>query len=85
MLLAEIGVGITGFGVFFIFFGILLYFDSVLLAFGNVSPSAPVLGGQEDQPQVHSDHSQSGWMRTWEGAGMMTAGSVGMKITPRSR
>lgn len=34
---AEIGVGITGFGVFFILFGILLYFDSVLLAFGNVS------------------------------------------------
>lgn len=33
---AEIGVGITGFGVFFILFGILLYFDSVLLAFGNL-------------------------------------------------
>ncbi|EDL39652.1 golgi transport 1 homolog A (S. cerevisiae), isoform CRA_a [Mus musculus] len=31
----KIGVGITGFGVFFILFGILLYFDSVLLAFGN--------------------------------------------------
>lgn len=39
--LAEIGVGITGFGVFFILFGILLYFDSVLLAFGNVSPQVP--------------------------------------------
>lgn len=39
---AEIGVGITGFGVFFILFGILLYFDSVLLAFGNVS--TPALG-----------------------------------------
>lgn len=38
MLPAEIGVGVTGFGVFFILFGILLYFDSVLLAFGNVSP-----------------------------------------------
>ncbi|EHB10532.1 Vesicle transport protein GOT1A, partial [Heterocephalus glaber] len=32
----EIGVGITGFGVFFILFGTLLYFDSVLLAFGNL-------------------------------------------------
>uniref|UniRef100_A0A8C0VV52 Vesicle transport protein GOT1A n=1 Tax=Castor canadensis TaxID=51338 RepID=A0A8C0VV52_CASCN len=32
----EIGVGITGFGIFFILFGILLYFDSVLLAFGNL-------------------------------------------------
>uniref|UniRef100_A0ABI7YYX5 Golgi transport 1A n=1 Tax=Felis catus TaxID=9685 RepID=A0ABI7YYX5_FELCA len=32
----EIGVGTTGFGIFFILFGILLYFDSVLLAFGNL-------------------------------------------------
>ncbi|XP_036765562.1 vesicle transport protein GOT1A isoform X2 [Manis pentadactyla] len=31
----KIGVGTTGFGIFFILFGILLYFDSVLLAFGN--------------------------------------------------
>lgn len=38
--IAEIGVGTTGFGIFFILFGILLYFDSVLLAFGNVSPPA---------------------------------------------
>lgn len=32
-----IGVGLVGFGLFFILFGMLLYFDSVLLAFGNVS------------------------------------------------
>ncbi|XP_043932011.1 vesicle transport protein GOT1A isoform X2 [Protopterus annectens] len=32
----KIGVGITGFGIFFVLFGILLYFDSVLLAFGNI-------------------------------------------------
>lgn len=32
----KIGVGISGFGIFFILFGILLYFDSVLLAFGNL-------------------------------------------------
>ncbi|KAL0978108.1 hypothetical protein UPYG_G00165990 [Umbra pygmaea] len=32
----KVGVGLTGFGLFFLFFGILLYFDSVLLAFGNV-------------------------------------------------
>lgn len=32
----EIGVGTTGFGIFFILFGMLLYFDSVLLAFGNL-------------------------------------------------
>ncbi|XP_015339383.1 vesicle transport protein GOT1A isoform X1 [Marmota marmota marmota] len=32
----KLGVGITGFGIFFILFGILLYFDSVLLAFGNL-------------------------------------------------
>ncbi|XP_058286893.1 vesicle transport protein GOT1A-like [Hylobates moloch] len=34
--IAEIGVGITGFGIFFLLFGTLLYFDSVLLAFGNL-------------------------------------------------
>uniref|UniRef100_A0AC11DVT8 KiSS-1 metastasis suppressor n=1 Tax=Ovis aries TaxID=9940 RepID=A0AC11DVT8_SHEEP len=33
---SEIGVGTTGFGIFFILFGMLLYFDSVLLAFGNL-------------------------------------------------
>ncbi|KAF6074551.1 golgi transport 1A [Phyllostomus discolor] len=32
----KIGVGITGFGIFFILLGVLLYFDSVLLAFGNL-------------------------------------------------
>ncbi|XP_018614076.1 vesicle transport protein GOT1A [Scleropages formosus] len=32
----KIGVGLTGFGLFFLMFGVLLYFDSVLLAFGNV-------------------------------------------------
>ncbi|KAF5891458.1 pleckstrin homology domain-containing family A member 6 isoform X8, partial [Clarias magur] len=34
-LLSEIGVGLSGFGIFFLLFGVLLYFDSVLLAFGN--------------------------------------------------
>ncbi|XP_062842835.1 vesicle transport protein GOT1A [Trichomycterus rosablanca] len=32
----KIGVGLTGFGIFFLLFGVLLYFDSVLLAFGNI-------------------------------------------------
>ncbi|KAG1939651.1 vesicle transport protein GOT1A [Pimephales promelas] len=32
----KIGVGLSGFGIFFVLFGILLYFDSVLLAFGNI-------------------------------------------------
>ncbi|CAL1608843.1 unnamed protein product [Knipowitschia caucasica] len=32
----KIGVGLMGFGMFFLLFGVLLYFDSVLLAFGNV-------------------------------------------------
>ncbi|XP_017943353.1 vesicle transport protein GOT1A isoform X2 [Manacus vitellinus] len=33
--LQRIGVGLVGFGLFFLLFGMLLYFDSVLLAFGN--------------------------------------------------
>ncbi|XP_034387937.1 vesicle transport protein GOT1A [Cyclopterus lumpus] len=32
----KIGVGLMGFGLFFLLFGVLLYFDSVLLAFGNI-------------------------------------------------
>uniref|UniRef100_UPI0037E9B7D7 vesicle transport protein GOT1A n=1 Tax=Semicossyphus pulcher TaxID=241346 RepID=UPI0037E9B7D7 len=32
----KIGLGLMGFGVFFLIFGVLLYFDSVLLAFGNI-------------------------------------------------
>ncbi|KAI8872220.1 Got1-domain-containing protein [Ramicandelaber brevisporus] len=32
----KIGVGLTGFGVFFTFMGIMLFFDSGLIAIGNV-------------------------------------------------
>ncbi|KAM6927961.1 vesicle transport protein GOT1A [Xenentodon cancila] len=32
----KIGIGVMGFGLFFLVFGVLLYFDSVLLAFGNI-------------------------------------------------
>ncbi|XP_061642164.1 vesicle transport protein GOT1A isoform X3 [Phyllopteryx taeniolatus] len=32
----KIGIGLVGFGLFFLLFGVLLYFDSVLLAFGNI-------------------------------------------------
>ncbi|XP_026532683.1 vesicle transport protein GOT1A [Notechis scutatus] len=34
--IVEIGVGLVGFGMFFLLFGVLLYMDSVLLAFGNI-------------------------------------------------
>lgn len=39
----EIGMGLTGFGVFFLFFGMILFFDKALLAIGNVSWICEVL------------------------------------------
>ena len=36
MLLAEIGIGLTGFGFVLTFLGVLFFFDKGLLAMGNV-------------------------------------------------
>ncbi|CAB3997291.1 vesicle transport GOT1B-like, partial [Paramuricea clavata] len=32
----KIGIGVTGFGVFFLFFGVIFFFDKGLLAIGNI-------------------------------------------------
>jgi hypothetical protein len=35
--LKKIGLGLTGFGIFFSFLGIIFFFDKGLIAMGNVS------------------------------------------------
>ena len=37
LFLLEIGIGVTGFGMLFLFLGMVLFFDRGLLAIGNVS------------------------------------------------
>ncbi|ERE74393.1 metastasis-suppressor KiSS-1-like protein [Cricetulus griseus] len=66
----KIGVGITGFGVFFILFGMLLYFDSVLLAFGN--SMAPDMTARRRKPVAGCGVLK----RVWEGRGGIVPGDV---------
>ena len=44
--LAEIGIGLTGFGAFFLFLGVVFLFDKGLLAIGNVSGKSSLTGLQ---------------------------------------
>ena len=41
--MAEIGLGLTGFGVFFTFLGVIFVFDKGLIAMGNVGLFIPSL------------------------------------------
>lgn len=53
---AEIGMGLTGFGVFFLFFGMILFFDKALLAIGNVSFAVSVSRSYRKQHTKQNQH-----------------------------
>ncbi|KAF6158917.1 hypothetical protein GIB67_012334 [Kingdonia uniflora] len=48
----EIGLGLTGFGIFFSFLGIIFFFDKGLLAMGNVNPIL-VRGDVDHWTKIH--------------------------------
>ncbi|KAK9121190.1 hypothetical protein Syun_018807 [Stephania yunnanensis] len=75
--MTEIGLGLTGFGVFFSILGIIFFFDKGLLAMGNVSKDAHsvldfILGDVDDRIEIyhailHETTKLQGYILIWLG------------------
>ncbi|XP_060521162.1 vesicle transport protein GOT1B isoform X2 [Cylas formicarius] len=81
----KIGVGLAGFGVFFLFLGMLLLFDKSLLALGNIlfiSGLATVIGGKRTFFFFFQRHKVKGSLAFFGGIFVVLAGwpLIGMII-----